>query len=66
MYKDGNITVDLGDLGVQTIPCSDIFGSLVISYSGAGGNFTIGNAETGEVAFAVPCVDVIGIFYNCE
>ena len=64
-YRDGNITFGLGDEPI-IIPYTAVIGSLVISFLGAGGDFTIENAETGDVAFAVPCVDIIGIFYDCE
>ena len=63
-FMNGNFIVDLGALGVQTIPCQDIFGPIAFRYSN--GRFTIENSETGEVAFSVPCADIIGSFVDCE
>ena len=67
-FEDGNVIIDLGALGVQTIPCTDILGSLTIHHE-KGGNFNIENSVTGDVAFAMPCpklLELILEYLNLE
>ena len=63
-FEDGNIIIDLGALGVQTIPCTDILGSLTIHHE-KGGDFIIENSLTGQVAGAVPCSTLIELILDC-